>query len=339
MKNTWTKTFRRLAAGCALFGASAFSSAMNYAYGAFDSASDPVYAASWDGITNSDSSPFGQLTAGDNGGTGFNPWNFNSSYYWDFAHGGTGNWYNYNFNIHVVDPPSNPNNNIGKAWDLGILQYGTAPDKFSLPRAARGFKALQPGDKFSTTIDNPNTGNFDYKGYSWSLNSAPSADGNGMGVNGSICYHNSNCNPGVLPLPKSKISLYSVNAGAGNQWHLSDGSSGNILTGVLTSTTAATGVVIDVAIGAGDTYTLTMTPASGGAPLYSHSGPLGNAGLPTNWVQYQNYNGIATGGNTLPTDFYVSQVSIVPEPGTFGLFVLGTSTLLGFGTARRGRAD
>ena len=223
MKSSWKKTFRRLAAGCSLFCATVYSSAMNYAYGAFDSASDPVYAASWAGTTNADTSPYGQLTAGANGGSGFNAWNFNSSYYWDFAHAGTGNWYNYNFNIHSIDAPTNINNNIGRAWDLGVVQYATGPDKFSLPRAGRGFQALQPGQRFSTTIDNPNTGNFDYKGYSWSLNSAPSVDTNSMGVNGNICYHASNCTPGVLPLPKSKISLFSVNAGAGNQWHLSDG--------------------------------------------------------------------------------------------------------------------
>ena len=70
MKTSWTKTFRRLAAGCAVCGATMLSSAMNYAYGAFDSASDPVYAGAWDGITNADVSPFGPLTAGDNGGTG-----------------------------------------------------------------------------------------------------------------------------------------------------------------------------------------------------------------------------------------------------------------------------
>jgi hypothetical protein len=337
MKSSWRQTFRRLAAGCTLFSATIFSSAMAYAASAFDSASDPVYAASWDGITNSDVSPYGQLTAGDNGGFGFNAWNFNSSYYWDFAHGGTGNWYNYNFNIHAVDAPSNINNNIGKAWALGIVQYASNPNKFSLPRAGRGMSPLQPGETFSTTIDNPNTGNFDYKGYSFSLNSAPATDGSGRGVNGSICYHSSNCTPGVLPLPKSKLGLFSVNAGAGNQWHLSDGISGNILTGVLTSATAATGVRIDVAIGAADSYTLTMTPATGGAPIYTHSGTLGSPGLPTNWVQFQNYNGVASGVNT-PTDLYIGQMSVVPEPATFGMLAIGAG-LMGLGVVRRRKAE
>jgi hypothetical protein len=129
------------------------------------------------------------------------------------------------------------------------------------------------------------------------------------------------------------LGLFSVNAGAGNQWHLSD-ASGNILTGVLTSATAATGVRIDVAIGAADSYTLTMTPASGGAPLYTHSGTLGSPGLPTNWVQFQNYNGVASGVNT-PTDFYISQMSIVPEPATFGMLSIGAGLLSVIAARRR----
>jgi hypothetical protein len=228
---------------------------------------------------------------------------------------------------------SNPNNNIGKAWDLGIVEY--APGKFSLPRAGRGFAALQTGDKFSTTIDNPNTGNFDYKGYSFQLVSATGTDANAMGTDGNICYHASNCTPGIVPKPKNRLSLFSVNAGAGNQWRLSDGA-GSILTGLLTSTTAATGVIIDVTMTGPDSYSLSMT-AVGGGLLYQHNGPLANAGLPTNWAFYQNFNGVATGNNLGPTDFYISQMSttLVPEPTSFGMLVLGAGTLLGFGTARR----
>ena len=45
-------------------GATAFSSAMCYAINAADNASDPVYADGWQ--------------AGDNGGTGFTAWNFDT---------------------------------------------------------------------------------------------------------------------------------------------------------------------------------------------------------------------------------------------------------------------
>ena len=66
MKNSWTKTFRRLAAATVVAGTTAFSSAMCYAQIAFDNATDPVYNNGWQ--------------AGDNGGFGFGPWNFDGTY-------------------------------------------------------------------------------------------------------------------------------------------------------------------------------------------------------------------------------------------------------------------
>ena len=67
MKNTWRSLFRRLAAGCAVSGSIAWSSAMCYAVQvAFDSGGDPVYATSW--------------LAGQDGGFGFGPWNFDGTY-------------------------------------------------------------------------------------------------------------------------------------------------------------------------------------------------------------------------------------------------------------------
>src|SRR5262247_1048900 len=66
MKNYWSKTFRQLAATCMVAGSTAFTSAACYAAAAMDNASDPVYADGWQ--------------AGDNGGSGFTPWNFDAGY-------------------------------------------------------------------------------------------------------------------------------------------------------------------------------------------------------------------------------------------------------------------
>jgi hypothetical protein len=66
MKNSWTKTFRRLAAGAVVAGSMAFYYAMCYAQIAYDSAADPVYSAGW--------------LSGSNGGWGFGPWNFDGTY-------------------------------------------------------------------------------------------------------------------------------------------------------------------------------------------------------------------------------------------------------------------
>src|SRR5262245_5078719 len=66
MKSSWIQTYRRLAATAFVAGTTAFSSAMCFAMNAFDSAADPAYADGWQ--------------AGDNGGTGFTPWNFDAGY-------------------------------------------------------------------------------------------------------------------------------------------------------------------------------------------------------------------------------------------------------------------
>src|SRR5258705_11452053 len=60
------RKFRRRLASCAVGGSVALSSAACYAAKAFDNASDPVYSDGWQ--------------AGDNGGFGFTPWNFDAGY-------------------------------------------------------------------------------------------------------------------------------------------------------------------------------------------------------------------------------------------------------------------
>src|SRR5687767_12973278 len=89
MRNSWRHFFRRVATVTLICGSLVWSSAMCHAQNAFDSASDPVYADGWQ--------------AGDNGGTGFTPWNFDSAYYWAEANGGDGMWYPYNANFHAID--------------------------------------------------------------------------------------------------------------------------------------------------------------------------------------------------------------------------------------------
>src|SRR5262245_61232133 len=123
MRCFWTQTFRtlrRLVAITFVGGSIALSRAMCYAQVAFDTASDPVYADGWQGVTHNQSGA--QLTAGDNGGFGFTPWNFDGAYvlsgtHFMYQHPG----------FHVIDNGlragthySNPFNNIGKAWAIGI---------------------------------------------------------------------------------------------------------------------------------------------------------------------------------------------------------------------------
>src|SRR5687768_10785224 len=103
MKNSWTRTFRRLAAATVVAGSASFSSAMCYAQIAFDSATDPVYADGWQ--------------AGDNGGTGFGPWDFTGTY---------------NSPVGQAMDSSSPYNQLGTAWTLYNAmgpEPGPAPDE------------------------------------------------------------------------------------------------------------------------------------------------------------------------------------------------------------------
>ena len=149
MKDSWRGLFRRLAATSFVCSSMAWSSAMCYAAQlAFDSASDTVYADGWQ--------------AGDNGGTGFLPWNF------DNDPGAVG--------THTVDSTS-PFNDLGTAWRIAV-----DPD---LTRAGRGFAHLQPGQTLRMVIDNPAENQF-FKGYIIRLNSG----------GGNICYGGSPCTDG-----------------------------------------------------------------------------------------------------------------------------------------------
>src|SRR5262245_53963160 len=124
MKNSWTRTFRRLAAGCAIFTTTAFASAMSYAATlAFDTATDAAYDDGWQ--------------AGDNGGFGFGPWNFDGTY---------------NSPLQQTTDIFSAPNNLGRAWTLYNPDgpaVGTAnPPQggTDIARAGRGFPALVPGD-------------------------------------------------------------------------------------------------------------------------------------------------------------------------------------------------
>jgi PEP-CTERM motif len=130
MKNSWTKTFRRLAAACVVAGSVMSFSATCYAVSAADNATDPVYADGWQ--------------AGDNGGTGFGAWSFDGT---DETPAGT---------YQGITSSSS----IGTAWTL----YTHANDS-GLANAGRAISGgLQTGQIFETVIQNPTTFHF-YRGF------------------------------------------------------------------------------------------------------------------------------------------------------------------------------
>jgi hypothetical protein len=353
MKNSWTKTFRRLAAGAIVAGASAFYSAQSYAVTfAFDSASDPAYNDGWQGQTHDD---FGnQLTTGDNGGFGFTQWNFDSSYWWYgdpnrvFMYAGAPNgtgaptwgFTQIDNGLQGGTQFSNPHNSIGRAWAIG--QTATLKD---VVRAGRGFSPLQVGQTLSVTFDNPTErplgGGF--TGYDIKL------IGNTGGTDGNICNgFGGNCtahNPPEFPSPEMSIDVFQGPGGDPGGWHVNDSAGADTL--LNDTDTSPNGAVLTVTRTGTNTYDILLDPIGAG-PTYSASRTFGDGSVPIDWIELQFYNASGTAtptgySDTTPTlaeaqtDFYVSNMQItgVPEPGTGLLLVLGAGLLLGVGRATK----
>jgi hypothetical protein len=143
MKNSWTQTYRRLAAASFVIGTSAFSSAMAYAATiAFDTATDAAYDDGWQ--------------AGDNGGFGFGPWDFTGTYNTPVQQ--------------TMDIFSHPNN-LGRAWTLYNPDAPPGPGiGTDIGQAGRSIPGgLQPGDTIHVVIDNPTERHF-FRGYTVRFN-------------------------------------------------------------------------------------------------------------------------------------------------------------------------
>ena len=314
MKDTWRQLFRRLAAGCVVFGSLAWSSAMSYAVQlAYDTASNPAYLAD-DSNSGNDGNPANNTNgwqAGDNGGFGFTPWNFDAGYWYQ----GTVTQYA-NPGFHAIDDGlqagthySNPFNNIGKSWDVGSpVGSGGAP------RYGRGFPALQVGQTFSAVLDNPTRRQF-YKGYFVQLN------GGTGGYNGNICNQGHSCSTGGTGVGKLNLWRFEYfNYGA---WQVAD--SGNTVLSLTDTDTAATGFRLDVTLTGPDTYDLKIytSPLSANPVLaYSQSGTLQNSGAPVDWFSITFFNPTTDSGTppTTATDFYIRSLEItgVAPPGVPG---------------------
>jgi len=322
MKNSWTRTFRRLAAGAVIGSATAFASAMTYAQSAYDDASDPAYADNWQ--------------AGDNGGTGFTAWN------WDAGYIFAGTNYTYSNPVYAqIDDGlqggtqfSNPHNAIGRSWAMGASTSDTGAIHIG-----RGFAPLEINQTLTVVFDNPSKRVF-FKGYFIRLN------GDSGGTNGNICNLGYGCShpnfPDGYPVGMNNLSRFEYfNYG---QWNLYD--AGSTGTGVVDTDTAAAGAIYKVTRTGLNKYKVTLDSLGGGADFASASQTFETAGAEVDWIEFVFFNANAATGQgfsdltpTLAepgTDLYVRSMKIsVPEPGSFGLLVLGAGTLLGIGTARR----
>jgi hypothetical protein len=294
---------------------------MCYAQSAYDDASDSAYDDNWQ--------------AGDNGGYGFTPWNWDGGYI--FA--GTNYTYNSPLYAQIDDGQqngtqfSNPHNAIGRSWAIGA---STQVNEGSI-HIGRGFSPLQVNQTLTVKFDNPTSRSF-FKGYFIRLN------GDSGGTNGNICNLGYGCSHPTFPdgYPVAKMGWDRFEYFNYGEWNIDDAASSG--SGVFDTDTAAAGAVMKVTRTGAETYKLVVDSLGGGAD-YSATRTFSNAGAPVDWIEFVFFNANATNGRgfsdltpTLAeagTDLYIRSMSIVPEPGSGVLLVLGAGTLLGIGTARR----
>jgi hypothetical protein len=299
MKNSWTKTFRRLAAGAMIVGSSAMSSAMCYAQVAYDDASDVVYADGWQ--------------AGDNGGFGFGPWDFSGTY-----NSPIGQAMDDGQQLGVTG--STPYNDIDRAWTLFNAlgpEPGPAPDEGTdISQAGRAIVGgLQVGRTFTTIIDNPSQRNF-FRGYTVRLNT-----GGGNTV--------------FAGTPSTRFAIGTFEYGTNGQWYSTDGSP------TLADVDTDAGMQFDFTLTSPNTFSMVMTPLDNLGAAYSDSGTLDGTG-PIDWIEFEFFNtdsdwNPSMVANPQSTDFYIRSISIVPEPGSASLLLLGAGSVLGLARSRHRR--
>jgi hypothetical protein len=231
----------------------------------------------------------GGWSAGQNGGFGFGPWSFNN---------GSGSPVQ-----QKMDPGTGFGNALGTAWTL----FNPNAAGGDVANAGRSFTPLYVGQRLSLVIDNP-TQTLNYRGYTISFN------------NGTDNYAPGGANVG------QQVAAYQFDYfdyGAYRNWHIGDGI-GNAVTPLLNTDTAPKGMRLDLTLTSATTYSMTLTPLNGATP-YTQSGTLKTGG-PIDWLQFQFYN--TTENPAAATDFYISSMTIIPEPSTLTFGALGLGGLL-----------
>jgi hypothetical protein len=308
MRKCWSRFFRRIASVCFVCGATAWSSAMCYAQIAADNASDPVYANGWQ--------------AGDNGGFGFGPWNFTGTY--DTAVGQA-----IDNGLGAGGTGSAPFNNIGRAWtlfganapnDLGPAgPVGDGPDNppsggSDIAQAGRAIVGNLPiGATISVQVDNPLERKF-FRGYTVRFNT-------GAG------------NTTFMGAAQSRLAVGTFEYFTNGKW-FATGTGGDP---TVFDTDTDAGMRIDLTLTGVNTFNLVMTPLDNPGAAFSKAGTLdGPAGTPIDWVEFEIYNtdsdfyptAVPQAAAPAATDFYMSSMTIVPEPQTALLLLFGCGGVL-----------
>jgi hypothetical protein len=251
---------------------------------AFDDATDAAYDDGWQ--------------AGDNGGSGFGPWNMDGTYASPIQHD--------------MDDGTSPYNQLGRAWTL-FNPLGPV-EGTDISTAGRGFAPLVTGQNFRVVIDNPAERSF-FRGYTIRFNSG----------GGSLCY-GGGCTPGTTPV--NQLSLGTFEYFTNGAWY---GPSGT--TSLFDNDTDG-GLRIDLTMTSATGYQLVMTPLANLPIAYTTQGTLSVPAERIDWIEIELYNTdsdfhplVADPG---PTDLYVRslEITVVPEPGAPLLLAAGAALLL-----------
>jgi hypothetical protein len=291
MKTSWRRFFRRMWSVLFVGGAAAWSSAVCYAAQlAADNATNAPYADGWQ--------------AGDNGGFGFTPWNFDQ----DTA-----------FHVEgILDmnrpPTQSPFNQLGTAWRMGLNYLDQGKD---IVRVGRGLATpLQIGQTQSINADPPSdTAFFDIE--TITLNTG----------GGNLCYGGVGCTAGTAPESRFQWSFFNwTDMTNWGRWTAT--SIGN--TTLFNADKAPfehpdfpvgaagtdSGMRLDFTLTGAETYSLTVTPLDAPAAAFTGSGTLENPDSgPIDWIGFLHYG--SESNDAFPTDFYISSLEVSgPAPTT-----------------------
>jgi hypothetical protein len=251
--------------------------------------------------------------AGDNGGVGFGPWNFDLTYNSPVQQ-------RMDDGLRSGTTTSSAFNDIGRAWTLYNPVGGTSGD---MAQAGRSISPLEVGQTISIETDTPGprSENRFYRGLSINLNHG--------GAN--RCWEGDNCStpeydPGSIDWRARAVIFGYGEESAWGRWHnfppigwppnpSTPEEPGHYLD------ETDSGVRLDFTLTGPETFTWTMDSFDPAYPTVTQSGTLlGTPGTAIDWIEFELYNTASNPDRA--TDWYIRSIEITePDPpGQLGDF-------------------
>jgi len=242
---------------------------------AADHASNAAYSDGWQGLNASEPAELGM----DNGGFGFLPWDFDETW-WESLRSPYPT-------PHFLDTgPSNFNNLGAPAF---AITNGNVPYLGYTTTATRPFAApLRVGDQISVDIDNPvmqKLAEFDSAGFIVSLLTTNNVD---------------------------RLAIYTTESFNKDEWTISDLRGDDTPSG-FTDEAGSSGFKLTVKLTGEETYRMTITPRSGGAPIVVENQLAGTGKGEITKIRFLMFGNGSGDGRVFPTgerEFYFNNLQI-----------------------------